>query len=385
MKKASSLYIAALSDELRGQPVYLYWKGRVALYALLKALDIGPGDEVVVPAYTCVVVPNAIMYLGAKPIYVDINLQTFNVGASGVRSAISPKTKAIICQNTYGLSVELEEICEIATEFGITTIEDCTHGFGGTYNGQPNGVSCDAAIFSTQWNKPHSTGIGGFATTKNENIKLALERTNKELIAPNLMETLQLRCLVAARHHLLNEKSYWTLVKLYRWLSSKNFVVGSSSPVELGGVSLPANYFKGHTTFQSNEGLKGLKSLQGTIQRRTHISSQYTDFLSGLGKNCVEAKYNGNHSFLKYPLLVNDRTTFQQIAENNRIVLGEWFTSPLHPVEGNLDRWHLNIRDFPTAGFAARHVVNLPTTPNSIDNVIGFLSENRSLLIDAKK
>ncbi len=84
--------------------ICFYWKGRVALYALLKAMGIEEGDEVILPAYTCVVVPNAILYLGAKPVYVDVSTKTHNMGIEAVSAAISDRTKAIFCQNTYGLS-----------------------------------------------------------------------------------------------------------------------------------------------------------------------------------------------------------------------------------------------------------------------------------------
>ena len=111
--------------------IYFYWKGRVALYALLKAMGVGPGDEVIVQGYTCVVVANSIIYLGAKPVYVDIDLSTYNMNIEQMKEKITDKTKVIICQNTYGLSSNLEVLEQIAKEKGISTLEDCTHGFGG--------------------------------------------------------------------------------------------------------------------------------------------------------------------------------------------------------------------------------------------------------------
>lgn len=138
--------------------LHFFWKGRVALYVILKALGIGPGDEVIVPAYTCVVVPNAILYTGATPIYADINPTTYCCDAVEIERHITPKTRAIICQNTYGLSWEVDQIADMGKRYGIATIEDCTHGFGGTYKGRHNGSFCDASFFSSQWNKPFSTG-----------------------------------------------------------------------------------------------------------------------------------------------------------------------------------------------------------------------------------
>ncbi len=119
-------YQARIAQYLHIAPeqVSLYWKGRVALYTVLKAIGVGPGDEVILPAFTCVVVPNAILYLGAIPIYVDINPDTLCCDAAQIERALSPKTKVILIQNMLGLSVEVSEIITIAKARGIYTIED---------------------------------------------------------------------------------------------------------------------------------------------------------------------------------------------------------------------------------------------------------------------
>jgi len=80
-----------------------------------------------------------------------------------------------------------------------------------------------------------------------------------------------------------------------------------------------------------------------------------------------------NHSFLKYPLRVNDRPTFQSSAEKARVPLGDWFSSPLHPIETNLERWRFHPGNFPVAERLARTVVNLPTDTLHPDKVISFL------------
>ena len=118
--------------------ITLFWKGRVALYALLKSFGISKDDEVILPAFTCVVVPNAILYCDAKPVYVDINPQTLNCDPEEIRKKITPKTKLIIAQNTFGLSSDLDAIMRIANEYHIVVIEDCTHGIGGYYRGIKN-------------------------------------------------------------------------------------------------------------------------------------------------------------------------------------------------------------------------------------------------------
>ena len=84
--------------------VFLFWKGRVALYAILKAIEVGKGDKVILPAFTCVVVVNPAIYLGAEPVYVDINPKTFNIDIEKLEDKITSRTKVILTQNTFGLS-----------------------------------------------------------------------------------------------------------------------------------------------------------------------------------------------------------------------------------------------------------------------------------------
>ena len=139
-----------------------FWKGRVALFCFLRSLKLTDGDEVLMPGLTCVVVPNAIIYAGLVPIYLDIQPDTFNLDPDLIESKITSRTKVIIIQNTFGLSSNIEKIISIAKKYNLITIDDCTHGFGGTYNGKPNGSFTDAAFYSSQWNKPFSTVLGGY-------------------------------------------------------------------------------------------------------------------------------------------------------------------------------------------------------------------------------
>jgi selenocysteine lyase/cysteine desulfurase len=96
-------YQARIAQYLRidTEQVSLYWKGRVALYTVLKAMGVGPGDEVILPAFTCVVVPNAILYLGATPIYVDINPTVLCCSAEQIEQVLTPKTKAILMTTIF--------------------------------------------------------------------------------------------------------------------------------------------------------------------------------------------------------------------------------------------------------------------------------------------
>lgn len=367
------------------EDVFLYWKGRIALYALLKAMKIGKDDEVILPAYTCVVVPNAILYLGAKPIYVDINLNTYNSDFEAVKMAITPKTKAIICQNTFGLSSDIEKLVELAKLNNLFTIEDCTHGFGGNYNDKPNGSYCDAAFYSTQWNKPFSSGIGGFSIINNQSLVEPLKTVNIDLIPPSFSQKFTLKILYFVKRYLLKGYTYWTLVKFYRFLSKHNLIVGSSSGGEISSIKQPENYFMSISDVQIKEGLRNLNYISKYLNFRIENANIYTDYLSKINKNHVPISLFKNHSFLKYPLLVSDRKHVIEIAEKYQIELGDWLNSPIHPVQENFDLWELNLNQFPNAVHAGKHMINLPTDTKNPQKVIEFLKIIDSYILNQKK
>ncbi len=378
---SETIFRQAVSAILGNENIYFYWKGRIALYALLKAMKIEKGDEVILPGYTCVVVPNAIKYLGAKPIYIDVEKTTMNPSIDHFFRAITPKTKAIITQNTFGLSTQVDEIAEMAKEKNIYSIEDCTHGFGGTFKGKPNGSYCDAAFFSTQWNKPFSTGIGGFATVNNVELLPELKKVNQSLVQPTIKDSMILSALLFARDNVLSPSNYWQLRSIYRWLSKNNLVIGSSEGKELNSVEIPKDYFKIMGNVQYKKGVKNISGIYQLLEKRKKNAELYTEFLSKEKKYHVEKELHKNHSFLKYPILVKERGVFENRAINAKIDLGDWFCTPLYPVEKNFKLWDLNLSDIPVANILSKQIVNLPADTEKPLKIIEFLKDNINEII----
>ena len=379
----SILYKKSIASELKTNPenIFLYWKGRVALYAILKAMGVSKDDEVVLPAFTCVVVPNAIMYLGAKPVYVDISNQTYNSDINEIKKAINKKTKVIICQNTFGLSTDIEQIIEIAESNNLYTIEDCTHGFGGYYNGKPNGSYCDAAFYSTQWNKPFSTGIGGFLVVNNDSLLQNVQSQEKDKIKPSKRDQFILKSLILFQKYFINRYTHHLFVSFYRFLSKKNLIIGSTQGKEISELKMPADYFKDISSIQIKAGLKGLKYLDRINKRRKKNAEDYSRFLKMKGKVYVDEKLFDNHLFLKYPVLVSDRDLFFEKAKKKWLIFGDWFVSPVYPVKANLIRWGYDENNFPVAVEVSKKIVNLPTDIKENRPILNFLERNVSLIL----
>jgi dTDP-4-amino-4,6-dideoxygalactose transaminase len=137
-----------------------------ALHVALAALDIGPGDEVIVPAFTWVATANCALYCGAKPVLVDIDLKTFNMDPAMLKAAITPKTKAIIAVHLFGLCADMNPILDIAKN--IPVLEDAACAAGSWYHGKSAGALGRVAAFSFHPRKSITTGEGGMVTTNDQ-------------------------------------------------------------------------------------------------------------------------------------------------------------------------------------------------------------------------
>jgi len=143
--------------------------GTDALHLALRALDIGAGDEVITVAFTFVATTEAIGIVGATPVFVDIDPDTFNIDANKIEAAITPKTKAIIPVHLYGQPCDMDAIMDIAHRHNLLVIEDCCQAIGAKYKGRQVGTFGDINAFSFYPTKNLGCmGDGGLATTNSE-------------------------------------------------------------------------------------------------------------------------------------------------------------------------------------------------------------------------
>jgi len=143
--------------------------GTDALHLALRALDIGPGDEVITVAFTFIATAEAISYVGATPVFVDINPETFNLDINELEKKITPKTKAILPVHLYGQPVDMDPIIEVAKKHNLFIVEDCAQSIGATYKGKQTGSLGDIGCFSFFPTKNLGAfGDGGMVTTNSD-------------------------------------------------------------------------------------------------------------------------------------------------------------------------------------------------------------------------
>ncbi len=144
--------------------------GTVAIHLALMALDIGVGDEVIVPTFTYIASVNAIKYVGAEPVFADCTESDWQVCPKSIKEKITDKTKAILVVPLYGCPCDMGEIMAIARENNLKVIEDCAEAIGSTYQGEKLGTIGDIASFSFFGNKTITTGEGGMVVSNDDDL-----------------------------------------------------------------------------------------------------------------------------------------------------------------------------------------------------------------------
>jgi len=346
---------------LGAERAFAFWKGRVALYVLLRALDVGAGDEVILPGYTCVMNVNPIKYVGARPVYVDIEPDTFNMNVNLLEEKITNKTKVIIAQHTYGYPCEMDTIMKIAESNSFCVLEDCCLALGSKYKGRMVGTFGRAGYFSFQWNKPYTTGLGGMVITSNRQLAERIESlAASEMCPPSGREVFMLRMQLLIYRLLIYPRTTALAQSLFRYLTKKGAVVGSSSTGEFEPVKAD-DFFKSISKMQAHSGIRQLGKIEQNIAHRRKMAQLYDELLAA--KNFQPSKDGRDWTepvLVRYPVRIAEKDKALSQAAKAGIELGSWFECPLHPIETPLSSYDYEPGMCPEAEKASREVVNLP-------------------------
>ncbi len=144
--------------------------GTAALHVAVKALGLGPGDEVIVPAFTWVATPNVVVHCGATTVFCDVNLDTFNLDPGELESLITPRTVGILPVHLFGLGADMATVHDLARRHGLWVVEDAACALGTTIQGHPVGRGSNAACFSFHPRKSITTGEGGMIVTRDSGL-----------------------------------------------------------------------------------------------------------------------------------------------------------------------------------------------------------------------
>lgn len=172
-----------------GCKVFAVSSGTAALHLAVKALGIGPGDEVIVPAFTWVATAHAVEYAGACAVFADVDPATFNVTAQSIERVLTPRTRAVIPVHLFGLPAPMREITTLAQQKGLRVVEDAACAIGAAEDGAKVGTIGDIGCFSFHPRKPMTTGEGGGVLTKDDSLarRLAALRNHGAVVQSNIL------------------------------------------------------------------------------------------------------------------------------------------------------------------------------------------------------
>ena len=366
---------------------FSFGAGRMAFYAILKAMDIKEGDEIILPAYTCVVVPNAIIYCGAKPVYVDINPDTFTIDVNKIEEKITHRTKAIVAQHMFNHLCDMDVILKIAKKYNLRVIEDCAHALGGEYKGRKAGNFGDAAFFTMDGTKIISTRKGGVAVTNDVELADKLRKIENDTEFPSRKETLKI-VLSFVISYFLGHPAIFFIGKYLLWLLGRlGILIPGIAPEEKRGEK-PLKYPVRLTNIQAKIGLRQLANIEANLKHRREIAKIYEEVLKEIGIN-IKSQDGYNPPHIRFAFLVKDRQKLKEIFQNNQIELGDWFNSPIHPKGSSLEPVHYQMGSCPVAEFVAEHCANLPTDPKvgekDVKRIARLLRQHSTLLLNPEK
>ncbi|MBU0618687.1 DegT/DnrJ/EryC1/StrS aminotransferase family protein [Patescibacteria group bacterium] len=339
--------------------------GRAALWMALKALGLKPGDEILLQAFTCVVVPNAIRFNGARPVFVDTQPNSFNISLTDLKKKISFKTRAIIVQHIFGYPDNLKAIKQLCRQYKLVLIEDCAQSLGAEYQGQKVGTWGDMAFFSFGRDKMISSVSGGLLLVNRPEFSSRVKHFYQVFKPASPWFVFKNLC-----HPLI-----FVLVKpLYFTCQWKKFSLGKAilfifqclhlvdKPVQLIELQgkQPKNQLQKLPNAMALMAQQQFDQLKWNLCQRRAIADLYLKELSALA---VKPQPEQRPAYLRLPLLVSQPAKLLQLAKKQQVILGDWYQYLIAPRGVDLTRLGYHSGNCLHAEKLAVQVVNLPTYP----------------------
>ena len=311
-----------------------------ALHLATLALKLQPGDEVIVPAFTWVTSAHCAEYVGASPVFVDVDLNTFNIDPDRIAGAITPRTKAIVAVHLFGKAAPMDAVMAAARRHGLAVIEDAACAAGTTYQGRPVGAIGDIACFSLHPRKVITTGEGGVVTTDRADLAEYIK---------------------SVRNH-----------------GATGPAPGSdpTRPYTMGTFNT-LGYNLRLSDIQSAVGLAQMEKLDALLAERRRLALRYTEKLSAVAGLLCPVDDAG-HTYQSYVI----RITEGRLARNrimDTLAASEIQTRPgthaVHRLGYYVNKYGLVPDQFPNACAAEDTTITLPIFPGMTDEQHDFVTD----------
>lgn len=358
------------------QPANLcFFRGRVGLYALLKGLGIGVGDHVAMQAFTCIAVPEAVMATGASPLYIDIEDDGFNMSADDLASKVTPQTRAIVVQHTFGIPADIDGILRIANHYSIPIIEDCCHTLASRYKGKDVGSFGFGSFYSYEWGKPLVAGVGGSIRVNDKKLAEIIKADYANYNLPDIATQIKIELQYHAFSLLYRPSWYWPVRSAFHWLGDIGLLKGNYNPVD----EIADDFSRRMSPGVEKRLILKIKNLERQTQHIQWVSKQYREQIYSDAISHPVLKSGNDAIFARYPLLSSNKPDVLSMARKANVELAEWYATPIHPLMGkDLEKVHYRIGSCPNAEKRCAEVVSLPThqmvSQRDIDETLNFLN-----------
>lgn len=333
--------------------ITFYLTGRSALYYYLKALALPPGSEVLIQGFTCAAVSLPVIEAGLKPVYVDIESETYSMQIGDLRKKCSPNAKVLILQHTFGFTPRNQsQILSFAKEHELTVLVDLAHGFqSDTVQNASRELPKISFLVSFGRSKPFSSVFGGAIMTTDPDISTKLALTEKKLSPPPMR--FLIRCLLYKPLAVFIKATYDSGLgkAIHKILNSAHLLIPEISTKEKNG-SYDAQYAGAYPHALAVLLMHQLKKYAKTSQKRLTNAKRY--------EQSYAHNHRSNYPVTRYPIIRQDRDAIRNTAAGKNIYLGTWYDQVVAPKQIRLDTVQYTLGSCPTAESICAKILNLP-------------------------
>lgn len=364
-------------------PPLLYFRGRVGLYHLLRLLGVEPGDEVLLQAFTCVAVPEAIMAAGATPVWVDLAPDSVNLDAGDLAAKVTARTKAVVVQHTFGISADLDAVLPVLRERGLPMVEDCCHGLASTHRGRLLGTIGAGAFWSYEWGKPVIAGVGGEARCNDSELQgRAAEGYAREFSPAPVRKSAVIGAQFVMHAILYAPRRFWAVRRAFHALSRAGVAQSNYNPVGPGQAMAPD--FAWRMTGFSQRRLESARTRAAAfLPERRRQAARYASGLRPGAARLPVVPAGSDVVYSRFPLFVPRKDALLAAACAANLEMAAWYATPVHPLAGDeLRLVHYTPGSCPRAEAAAAALVSLPLHPKAIagfqDRLVALINNHGS-------
>jgi len=330
--------------------VILGLSGRSLLEVYLKNVNLPSASQVLVQALTCSVVPGAIIKSGLKPVFVDVT-DTFNMDKADLAKKITPLSKVLIIQHSFGHPDNLEKIQSFCRQHKLILIEDCAHCLGVNYQNKPLGSFGDASFFSFGRDKVISSVWGGALLVKDKSIYQKINQT--KFINKNIFWVSQQLLYPSIIFLVTNLYSFLSIGKIIHYISQITGLI--TKAVSFQDKNLIDTPFYSYPNQLAILALNQLNKLDLILEKRRYLAKSYSQIF--------DQKYYPDSGYLRYSLVIKDKSNFKNLLKKSNIIAGDWYYQPVIP-DINLTRFGYTKNSCPNAELISQSMLNLPTNPS---------------------